>query len=306
VSLRRLGTPAAFLLICIVFSGLAPAAFASVANVVNLMQQMAMLAIIASGATLVMVVGEFDLSIGFVASLAAVMSVALMGAGVPVAAAIAVALAGGTAAGLANGLIVSLFAAPSFVATLAIGTLVSGLAYKVSGGASLFQGVPASFTNLARASALGVPSLALWMAAVLAVTGVMLNATRFGRHLHAIGGNREAARLSGLMVERDRTAAFALAGGLAALAGVLLAARLGSAQHTSGEALLLPAYAAVFLGMTASPSGVPSIPGTLLGVAITAVLANGLTILGVEPFVQKMVTGGVIILALVGRRFGRG
>jgi ribose transport system permease protein len=305
VSLRRLGTPAAFLLICIVFSGLAPAAFASAANVVNLMQQMAMLAIVACGATLVMVIGEFDLSIGFVASLAAVTCVALMSAGVPVAAAIATALAGGTAAGLANGLIVSLFAAPSFVATLAVGTLVSGLAYKVSGGASLFQGVPTSFTNLARASAFGVPSLALWMAAVLAVTGLMLNATRFGRHLHAIGGNREAARLSGLRVERDRTAAFALAGGLAALAGVLLAARLGSAQHTSGEALLLPAYAAVFLGMTASPSGVPSIPGTLLGVAITAVLANGLTILGVEPFVQKMVTGGVIVLALVGRRIGR-
>jgi ribose transport system permease protein len=305
VSVRRLGTPAAFLLICIVFSGLAPAAFASAANVVNLMQQMAMLAIVACGATLVMVIGEFDLSIGFVASLAAVMCVALMSAGVPVAAAIAAALAGGTVAGLANGLIVSLFAAPSFVATLAVGTLASGLAYKVSGGASLFQGVPSSFTNIARASAYGVPSLALWMAAVLAVTGLMLNATRFGRHLHAIGGNREAARLSGLRVERDRTAAFALAGGLAALAGVLLAARLGSAQHTSGEALLLPAYAAVFLGMTASPSGVPSIPGTLLGVAITAVLANGLTILGVEPFVQKMVTGGVIILALVGRRFGR-
>jgi ribose transport system permease protein len=306
VSLRRWGTPAAFLLICIVFSGLAPAAFASVANLVNLLQQMTILAIVACGATLVMVVGEFDLSIGFVASLAAVLCVALMGAGVPVAAAIVAAIAGGMAAGLANGLIVSLLAAPSFVSTLAVGTLASGLAYKVSGGASLFQGVPPEFTSLARASPVGVPSLALWMAAVLAVTGVMLQATRFGRHLHAIGGNREAARLSGLRVERGRILAFALAGGLAALAGVLLAARLGSAQHTSGEALLLPAYAAVFLGMTASPSGVPSILGTLLGVAITAVLANGLTILGVEPFVQKMVTGGVIILALVGRRFGRG
>ena len=115
----------------------------------------------------------------------------------------------------------------------------------------------------------------------------------------------QAARLVGLPVTRDRIVVFAIAGGLSALAGLLLAARLGSVQHTMGEALLLPAYAAVFLGTTASRTGTPNIGGTFLGVAITGVIANGLTILGIEPFVQKMVTGAIIIAAVLVRRFGR-
>jgi ribose transport system permease protein len=123
--------------------------------------------------------------------------------------------------------------------------------------------------------------------------------------LRAIGGNPLAARLAGLPVRRDVILTFALAGGLAALAGLLLAARLGSVQPQMGEPLLLPAYAAVFIGTTASLTGTPSILGTLLGVAITGVLANGMTILGVDPFVQKMLTGAIIIVAVLVRRLGR-
>jgi ribose transport system permease protein len=147
--------------------------------------------------------------------------------------------------------------------------------------------------------------LAFWIVAVLGVASFVLTQTEFGRHLRAIGGNAQAARLAGLPVMRDVIIAFAAAGGLAALAGLLLAARLGSVQHTMGEPLLLPAYAAVFIGTTASPTGTPTVAGTLLGVAITGVMVNGMTIVGVEPFIQRILTGVIIIVAVLLRRLGR-
>jgi ribose transport system permease protein len=303
--LQRTGTLVAFVALCAAFSAARPDAFASWANVLNLLQQVTTLAIVAVAATLVMVIGEFDLSIGTTASLAAVLCFVLLGEGVHVALAVLAGLASGLAAGLVNGVLVAQFAVPSFVATLANGTVLGGLAYWLSGGASLFQGVPESFTALGRGTVLGLPTLAFWMAAVLLLASLALNRMTFGRRLHAIGSNREGARLAGLPVRNDRILTFVIAGGLAALAGLLLAARLGSVQHTMGDPLLLPAYAAVFLGTTASLSGTPTVGGTLLGVAIAGVLANGLTILGVEPFLQKMVTGAIIIAAVLVRRLGR-
>jgi ribose transport system permease protein len=303
--LHRYGTLLAFAVICAGFAVASPGAFASGANVLNLLQQLTTLAIVAVAATIVMIAGEFDLSVGFTASLSAVICFALFGAGVAVPVAIALALTAGLIAGLANGILVARFEVPSFVATLAVGTILSGLAYWASGGSSLFSGVPDSFKALGRGTLLGIPVLAYWMAGVMLLAAVVLARSPFGRRLHAIGGNREAARLAGLPVRRDRIAAFAIAGLLAALAGLLLAARLGSVQHTMGEAMLLPAYAAVFLGTTTSRTGTPNIPGTLLGVAIAGVVANGLTILGAETYVQRMVTGGVIIAAVLTRQLGK-
>jgi ribose transport system permease protein len=304
--LQRTGTLVAFGLLCIAFSVARADAFASWANLLNLLQQITTLAIVAVGATLVMIIGEFDLSIGTAASLAAVLCFVLLGEEVHVVLAVLAGLASGLIAGAVNGVLVARFAVPSFVATLANGTILGGVAYWLSGGASLFQGVPESFTALGRGEVLGLPTLAWWMGAVLALAGIMLTQMKFGRRLYAIGSNREAARLAGLPVLGDRILTFVISGGLAALAGLLLASRLGSVQHTMGDPLLLPAYAAVFLGTTASLSGTPTVGGTLLGVAIAGVLANGLTIVGVEPFIQKMVTGGIIIAAVLVRRLSRG
>jgi len=305
LNLSRFGTLIAFLLLCIGFSIAAPQAFATQANVYNLIQQMATLAIVATAATLVMTIGEFDLSVGFSASLAAVICFALFGQGYDVWLAVPAALLAGLAAGVANGVLVARFGIPSFVATLALGTILSGLAFGASGGASMFKSVPDGFKSLARGDVFGVPVLALWIVAVLGVASFVLTQTEFGRRLRAIGGNAQAARLAGLPVMRDVIVTFAVAGGLSALAGLLLASRLGSVQHTMGEPLLLPAYAAVFIGTTASPTGTPSVAGTLLGVAITGVLANGMTILGVDPFIQKILTGVIIIVAVLLRRMGR-
>jgi ribose transport system permease protein len=301
----RFGTLIAFLLLCAGFSLAAPAAFATQANVFNLLQQLATLSIVATAATLVMTISEFDLSVGFAASLAAVICFVMFGAGYSPWLAVPVALLAGLAGGVANGVLVAVYGIPSFVATLALGTILSGAAFGLSGGGSLFQNVPQGFTSLGRGAFMGIPVLAFWIVAVLGAASFVLSLTEFGRRLRAIGGNALAARLAGLPVVRDVVVTFALAGGLAALAGLLLASRLGSVQPTMGEPLLLPAYAAVFIGTTASPTGSPSIPGTLLGVAITGVLANGMTILGVETFVQKMLTGGIILVAVLVRRLGR-
>jgi ribose transport system permease protein len=301
----RFGTLIAFVLLCVGFSIAAPAAFASQANVFNLLQQLATLSIVAAAATLVMTIGEFDLSVGFAASLGAVICFVMFGVGYPPWLAVPAALAAGLLGGAANGALIAIYGVPSFVATLALGTILSGAAFGLSGGGSLFQNVPAGFTALGRGSVLGLPVLAFWIVAVLGAAGFVLSQTEFGRRLRAIGGNPLAARLAGLPVRRDVILTFALAGGLAALAGLLLAARLGSVQPQMGEPLLLPAYAAVFIGTTASLTGTPSILGTLLGVAITGVLANGMTILGVDPFVQKMLTGAIIIVAVLVRRLGR-
>ena len=304
-TISRFGTLIAFVLLCVGFSLAAPQAFASPANVFNLLQQMATLAIVATAATLVMTIGEFDLSVGFSASLAAVICFVMFGLGYEVWLAVLVALAAGVAAGAANGVLVARFGIPSFVATLALGTILSGLAFGISGGESLFRAVPDSFKALGRGDILGIPVLAFWIVAVLGVASFVLTQTEFGRQLRAIGGNAQAARLAGLPVMRDVIIAFAAAGGLAALAGLLLAARLGSVQHTMGEPLLLPAYAAVFIGTTASPTGTPTVAGTLLGVAITGVMVNGMTIVGVEPFIQRILTGVIIIVAVLLRRLGR-
>jgi ribose transport system permease protein len=253
----------------------------------------------------VMTIGEFDLSVGFAASLAAVICFTLFGQGYEVWLAMPLALLAGLVAGACNGLLVARFGIPSFVATLALGTILSGLAFGLSGGQSLFQAVPDSFKALARGGIFGIPVLAFWIVGVLGVAAFVLTQTEFGRRLRAIGGNAQAARLAGLPILRDVVVTFAIAGGLAALAGLLLAARLGSVQHTMGEPLLLPAYAAVFIGTTASPTGTPTVAGTLLGVAITGVLVNGMTIVGVEPFVQRIMTGVIIIIAVLLRRMGR-
>jgi ribose transport system permease protein len=302
--LRRYGTLIAFAVLVAAFSIAAPQAFPTGANLLNLVQQMTTLGVVAVAATFVMIIGEFDLSVGFVASLAAVLAFVLFPLGVPVWAAILAGLVAGTVAGVANGILVARFRVPSFVATLAVGTIVSGLAYWASGGSSLFSGVPASFTMLGRADLFGVPLLAVWMAIVATLSAIVLRRTRFGRHIHAIGDNAQAAVLSGLPVARDKVATFALAGGLSALAGLLLAARLGSVQTSMGEVFLLPAYAAVFLGTTVSRTGTPTIGGTLLGVALAGVIANGLTILGAATFVQSMVTGAIIIAAVLFRQVG--
>lgn len=303
--LRRYGTVLAAILIIAVFSVLSPSAFFSVGNVINVSRQISFLVIIALAATVVMVVGEFDLSVGAVASLGGVVAAQLAVRGVPVGLCFALAAGTGVVIGLVNGLLITRFRLLSFITTLAMGTVLGGLTFWLTGGSTVFENVPERFSALGRATLLGVPALSVLMLAITVLAWFLLTQTPVGRRLYAVGGNEVAARLAGVATDWHKTLAFALAGLLAALTGALLASRLGSAQPTGGNGLFLPAYAAAFLGMTAFKDGVPNVYGTLLGALIIGLLANGLTILQVPTFLQDVITGVIVILAIILQKLGR-
>ena len=300
--LNRYGTVLALVLLVALLAILSPDGFARPANLINITQQMALLAIVAFGATFAMVVGEFDLSVSSLASFAGVAVVALFEQGLGPWFAVPLALAGCIAVGLLSGLLVARLRVPSFIATLAVGTMVGGLTFWASGGATMLSGIPAGFRSLSRGTTLGLPTPTWWMLGCALVSGLILDRVELGARLYAIGGNREAARLAGVPVVRNQIIAFTFSAVLAGLAGILLAARLGSAHPTAGAAFLLQSYAAVFVGTTAFRDGEPNIPGTLVGAALIAVLANGLTILNVSNDLQDVITGAIILLAVLLRR----
>lgn len=303
--LRRYGTLIAVALISLVFAVLSPTAFATVNNWLNISRQISLLVLVAIGATLVMAVGEFDLSVGALASLGGVIATLLAVRGYPLALAHSVPVVVGLGIGWLNGWVVTRFRVLSFITTLAAGTMIGGATFWLTGGTTIFEGIPDGFRWLGQTRLGAVPLPSLLMLAASVLFWFVLIHTEFGRRLYAIGGNPEAARLAGVRVARDKNLAFALCGGLAALTGAVLASRLGSAHPTAGNGLFLPAYAAAFLGMTAFREGVPNVWGTLVGALMVGVLANGLTILRVPSFLQDILTGAIVVLAVVLQKLGR-
>ncbi|WPE21428.1 ABC transporter permease [Shinella zoogloeoides] len=303
---RQYGTLIALIAIVVVFSIASPGAFGSMSNLVNITQQMTLLAIVAIGATVVMAVGEFDLSTASIVSFGGIFVVYLLKLGVPAPLACFLVLAVAALFGAVSGYVVSRFQVLSFIATLATGTIIGGITFWVSDGATLLGDIPAGFRDMARGHMLGLPTLTWWLIAIALVVWILLDKLEFGRRLYAIGGNREAARLAGVRIVSNTTAAFVVSAVLSALVGILLTARIGSASPTGGGGYLLTAYAAVFLGMTAFREGEANLPGTVVGAAIIAVIGNGLTILGVSTFLQDIITGTIILSAVLVRRIGRG
>ncbi|MBN9170542.1 MAG: ABC transporter permease, partial [Microbacterium sp.] len=221
----------------------------------------------------------------------------LMLGGMPVALAILIGLIVGLLIGLANGLLIAYLNLSAFVATLATLTSVTGLAYLVTQGTTLFN-LPPAFNNLGQGKILQIPLPVFFAIGLLLVLWFVLRYTTLGRRWYATGGNAEVSRLSGVNVRRARLLAFTVAGLVSAFGGILLAARLGSASAVQGSDNLLFSVAAVFLGMTVVRSGAANIVGTVVGVAIIVVMSNGLNILGVNSYVQQVVTGLIIIAAV--------
>lgn len=302
--LRTYATVVALGLICIVFAVLSPNAFATLGNAVNVSRQIAFLVLIAVGATFVMAAGEFDLSVGAMASFGGVLAAQLAVAGLPLPLAVLLTLLAGLAFGMLNGWLVGRFGVLSFITTLATGTMLAGFTFWLTGGSTVFESIPEDFSWLGRAVLAGVPGPSWVMVAVVAFAWALMHHTTFGRHLYAVGGNERAARLAGVSVKVHKVWAFGLCALVAAGAGVLLASRLGSAHPTGGNGLFLPAYAAAFLGMTAIRGGVPNVLGSLLGAATLGILANGLTILNVPSFLQDVVTGAIVVVAVVFQKIG--
>ncbi|QTH40958.1 ABC transporter permease [Cohnella sp. LGH] len=304
--LRSYGTVAAGILIILAFSALSPNSFMTIDNAINISRQISFLVIIALGATLVMAVSEFDLSVGALASFGGVFAAKMAVAGYPIWVAFLAPLAAAFIIGFINGWIVTRFRVLSFITTLAMGTILGGLNFKLTGGATVFENIPESFRYLGQTEWAGIPVLSFIMLLMTVLFWYVMTHMSFGRKLYAIGGNESASRVAGVKVALNKNMAFALCGMLAALTGILMASRLGSAHPTGGDGLFLSAYAAAFLGMTSFKEGVPNIWGTFVGAAIIGILANGLTILNVPTFMQDVITGCIVIAAVLMQKLGRG
>ena len=276
--------------------------FLSSLNLTNILVQSSIMAVIAIGMTFVIIGGGFDLSVGSTVALAgciAAMMIVKFGVVVGVLAGIA---AGG-AVGLANGVIIAKLGVNPFITTLGTMVLVRGVVYLITGGAPVGdEGLPAAFIAFGSARFLGIHYLVWVPAFLLLVLSVVLQATPYGRRVYATGGNREAAYLSGVPVERIIASTYAWCGVLAGVAGVMLAARLQSGQPTAGEFYELTAIAAVILGGASLQGGEGTLYKSIIGVFIMVVLGNSLNLLNVDSYWQRVAIGTVIIAAAAADR----
>ncbi|CAI9414309.1 Ribose import permease protein RbsC [Pleomorphomonas sp. T1.2MG-36] len=310
-ALKTYGTLIGFILVVLFFWVEIPDTFMTAKNWLNISQQVSMLAVVAFTMTIVMVMGDFDLSVGSMASLAGIVAALAFRDGHGVWVGVALALVVGLVGGLLNGALVAYVGILPFVATLGTLTVYSGLAFLVSGGKTIFgRDIPAAFSGFARSGislteTISLPSLTIVAALVLLAVWFTLEQTTFGRRLYAIGGNKEAARLAGIRVRRLRFLAFGLSGLGAALAGLMYASRVASANPTQGSGLMLDAIAAVFLGMTMSEEGEPHVLATLVGVLILGVLGNGLTQMSIDSYVREVLIGSIIVLAVASSSLGK-
>lgn len=267
-------------------------------NLLNVGVQASVTAILAFGVTFVIVSAGIDLSVGSVAALSAtVVAWCATKEGLPVWLSVLLGLAVGAAAGLVSGALVAYGRLPAFIATLAMLSVGRGLALVISGGSPI--AFPSSLGGLGGTLGGRLPVPVLVLAATGAVAALVLARTYTGRAMFAIGGNEEAARLSGIDVRRRKLVIYALSGLFAAVAGIVLAARLTSAQPQAAVGYELDAIAAVVIGGASLSGGSGKVSGTLIGALILAVLRNGLNLLSVSAFWQQVATGLVIALAVL-------
>ena len=280
------------------FFGLREPRFFEVTNFRTVALQSSVRAIMAVGMTMVIISGGIDLSVGSVLAAAGVTATLLMTHGMPLALAMALTLGLGALVGAFNGFCVAFVRIPPFIVTLAMLSIARGYAMLVTGSASII-GYPDAFNAIGSGFVAGaVPVPVAIMAGVFAGGYVLLRHTRFGRHVYAVGGNAEAARLAGVPVRRTLVGVYCLIGVLAALAGLINAGRLGSGEPTTQEGIELHVIAAVVLGGTSLMGGEGSLLGTLIGAFVIGFLRNGLVLLRVSSYWQLVIIGCVILAAV--------
>ena len=276
--------------------------FLSPLNLSNILVQSSIMAVIAIGMTFVIISGGFDLSVGSTVALAGcvgVMAMVKFGL-IP---GIFAGIAAGVAVGAVNGVIIAKLGVNPFITTLGTMVLVRGVVYLITAGAPVGdEGLPSAFLALGSARLFGIHYLVWIPAVLLAVLSWVMWATPYGRRVYATGGNREAAFLSGVPVERIIASTYVVCGGLAGVAGVMLAARLQSGQPTAGEFYELTAIAAVVLGGASLHGGEGTLYKSIIGVFIMIVLGNGLNLLNIDSYWQRVAIGAVIIAAAAADR----
>jgi len=275
-------------------------------NLLNVADQIAVIAIIAIGMTMVIITGGIDLSVGSLIALSAVIVTTLIASymGAEDASTSSVVIAGVAAIvicgilGVLSGVFTTYFNIPSFIVTLSMMLIASGIAYTISEGQSIYQ-IPESFVWLGRARVFGIPVSVLLMVALYFIANIIMTKTVFGRYVYAIGGNLEAAQLSGVPIKKITIIVFAICGLLAGVGGVILASQLNSGSPTYGTSYELYVIAAVVIGGTSLMGGEGKIWGTLIGAFVIGVIQNGMNLIGIESYLQKIILGLLILVALV-------
>lgn len=294
--IRRTGILIPFLFTLVALSIVSPS-FLRFQNLTNILDQQAGIIIVASAGTLVLIAGGIDLSIGAIYGLAGATS-AQIATSVSTPVGILCGLGLGLAVGLANGLIVTRFRINALIGTLAMSFVVSGIGAVLTKGNLVVAFDHPDFQLFAATRILGITSAAWMMIVIVIAVGVLLARTTFGRYVYATGGNAEAARLGGVRVNGIRVATFALSGVAAAMAGVLDASRVLSAQASSGQFLTFTVLTGIIVGGTSIMGGEGSIRRTVIGCLFVALVANGFNLLGLDPFYQQITLGVILLLAV--------
>ena len=272
--------------------------FLELRNIMNVLRGASVLCIVAVGMTLVILSRGVDLSVGSILGVSGA-TLALLAA-TDVRLAIAAALVAGIAAGLVNGVLITWLGLQPFIATVATLISIRGLVYIVSDGSNIIVRDPPAWFEAIGSGHVGPVPIPILIATVVVLSAIfLLKQTRFGRHVYAVGANEEAARLYGVNVRRTKILVYCISGFLAALASIIQVSRLTVAEPNAGQLVELDAIAATLIGGTTFDGGVGGVPGTVLGVLILAVLGNILNLKGVSPFVQMVLQGGIIVIAVV-------
>ncbi len=295
----RYGTVIGLLILFTVFTALKPTIFPTVRNFINIFNQISLLGICAAGLTVCLVMNEFDLSIGAIATLAAVLTAGWL-PHMPLLAGVVAVLVVSTIIGLINGLIITSLRVSSFMTTLGMMTVLTGFSYWYTSGsgAILYSGIPEGFLHIGKGTFFYIPYLVFFMIGILLVLHIVLNHTMTGRRMYAVGGNPEAARFGGIPIARLKILGFMISGMLAGLTGILLVARLGLAEPTIGDRFLFDSFTVAFIGAASIRVGRFHILGTLIGTLILGTILNGFTLLDVPYHLQLVVQGAILIAAV--------
>lgn len=304
--LSRYGVIAAMLLTVVVFSVLRPDSFFTLFMLKSVLRDSAPLMMVALGVTFVMVMNDFDMSVGGLTALMATITMMLISSayvGLSVWIGIPLALLIGTAFGAVNGALIAYVKLHSFILTIAMGTVFTGLALQMTGSASIYSGIPPEYAVLAGVGPFGLSNQVYIGLAVLLVAHLVLRHTQAGRYMYALGGNAEAARMSGVPVRFLKMSGYAIIGLMTAVTGIMLTSQAGAANPNTGLGLLMPAYAAAFLGSSMLRVGQFSAIGTALGALFLQIIGSGLTVLNLSGSLIQLIQGAILIFAIILARF---
>ncbi|MGI9557773.1 MAG: ABC transporter permease [Solirubrobacterales bacterium] len=292
-----------------VFSLLKPESFFTFLTLKGILRDSVPLVVVSLGVTAVLVMNKFDLSVGGLVSLSAVVVVVLMSSaevGLGLVAAIVITLALGTAIGLGAGAAIAYIGLPSFILTIALGTVYQGAGLQITESQSVFEGIPESFSELGTGTIFGFSNLVYIGLAIVIIMYLLLQRSETGRFMYAIDSNQEAARLSGVPVRLLTMIGFGIVGLSAAIAGILINAQAGASNPNTGLGLLLPAYAAAFLGSSMFRVGQFTAIGTAIGAVYLQMIGTGLTQLAISGPLVQIIQGGILVAAIVLARLVQG